>query len=210
MDHRLRRRIGSVGIALILGTAALSFTGPAKAESTVLELFSQPIEADGQMIGVLTDAPAGTDLQVYVNGRLRDTTQLRTHSTGEDYISYRRSWGLGTLQLRDGTTASKPVPMLAAVKLRPYSLKRFGPGATRLRVKVTAKRYHPGKNRWVKTRRPLLQVKQGKWRTIRKVKLNQKGKGKVTLRPKKAFRYRIVVARTKSNHRTVETTMGKI
>lgn len=198
----------SAAVVLCLSTAAV--VGAAPAETTVLETFAQPIQKNGQMISVLTDAPTGTQVQVYVNNRLRATTPLRTYSTGDDYITYRRAWGLGTLQLRAGSAVSKRVPMLAAVKLRPYSFRRLGLGGKRMRVTVTAKRYHPGKNAWVKTARPHLQVKRGGWKTIKKIRLNKKGKGVVTFRAPKAFRYRIVVPRTKHHGRTVEVTMGRI
>lgn len=213
MVHHLARTVVAMVTAVLMAAGVLSGASTAQAatpNSTGIYVVFQPIAKNNQMFWVITDAPTGTPLQVFVNGRHKATVPLRTYSTGEDYITYNRTWGLGTLQLRDGATVSKSQPMLAAVKLRPLEFRRVGPKATKLRVSVTAKRYNPATNSWVRIPKPMLQAKQGKWKTVKRISTNRHGKGRIVLKPKKAYKYRIVVNRTSVNHRTVETTMGKI
>ncbi len=208
--HRFTRKFVAVTTGLLLSAATLVGAGAANANATTILIGPQIVGQNGQLIWVLTDAPTGTPMQVLINGSVRVTTPLLLAPTGEDYIRYDRAWGLGTIQLRGAGTQSVVEPLRAAVRMHKWEFKRIGPGAHKLRVKVVAQRFNPGKNKWLKAPRPILQAKMGKWKTVRKIKLNKKGKAQITIRPKKAYKYRFVVNQTKQNLRTIQESFGKI
>lgn len=203
------RRGGAVVASAVLGLSLLAGGGVAHADPQVLQIASQPVERHGQIIPVFTDAPAGTGLDVYMNGKLVDRVALWVHSTGDEYVPYDSAWGLGTLQFRAGETQSNRVSLTASVRIRTLSFKRLK-NRKRLRVNIRAVRYNPKRDAWVRTANPVLQRKQGKWRTVTRIKTNKAGRGKAVLRPKKAFVYRVVVAKTKNSQRLVVRSKGRI
>lgn len=212
MSMRLRmwRTLGSVGLAVVLGASLAVVASPAHADEPHLELYAPPIDRKKHDIAVLTQLPVGTQLEVLVNGKSKGYATLQALDEFT-VIRYQKKWGLGQLQVRHGATTSKKARLSLGVRIDEYEFMRVGPSARKLRVTVRAQRFNAAKGKWAKAPRTTLEAKRnGKWKKVRNIKLNKKGKGRVTIKAPRALQYRLVVRKTKKNARTVQQSMRKI
>lgn len=174
-----------------------------------------------QFVGTVTgSAPAGTQVQtdVRVNGRPMGRVTLYP-GIGNGGVEVPRQWGPGRLQVgpsyfADGTvdpTLSNVVysrKQVTTSRRDGYALKinrRNSKMKFRARQVVVV---NPGSGRFDSARRvKLQQLKRGKWKTIKNIKLNSRGNGSYSTSIKKKYRYRLYVPRTstKTQFYTIKT-----
>ncbi|MFC5677210.1 hypothetical protein [Aeromicrobium endophyticum] len=165
-----------------------------------------------QFVGTVTgSAPAGTQVQtdVRLNGVPMGRVTLYP-GVGNGGVELPRQWGPGQLQVgpsyfADGTVDPAVSNIFYARKQVTtsrrdgYALKinrRNNTMKFRARQVVVV---NPGSGRFDSARRvKLQQLKRGKWRTIKNIKLNSRGNGSYSTSIKKKYRYRLYVPRTSS------------
>jgi hypothetical protein len=192
--------IAVASTALVAGTTTGSVAAPG--QSTVITL--QPTVLSGSTSGSTTVLPLtiqGTQpfqATVVVNG-VALPAPIYVYSAG---IYYNRAWGAGAVKLinfrdiRGGAIAgaSNEVNVRYGVKfLDGFKVRKIG---KKLTFKTTV-RYVNNAGKSIGIRKATLQVKKGsKWRTLKKLKLNKKGKATYRKSDRKKRSYRLVIKET--------------
>ncbi|KAA1422660.1 hypothetical protein FE697_010760 [Mumia zhuanghuii] len=146
-----------------------------------------------------------------------------TNMTG--YLTVQNSWGRGPfyvsnvrVQWNDANYV-KQTAVDSSVAGRTFSVKsglkasgkvRYWYGSSKKVANIKLQRFSSnGKYTNYKTKVKLQRKKSGKWRTVKTLKLNSKGKAKYTFRSSKKYKYRFVVKGTSTTAGGVFTTYGK-
>ncbi|MFD1826025.1 MULTISPECIES: hypothetical protein [Mumia] len=146
------------------------------------------------------------------------------YTWAETSFSFRNGWGRGAFRIAnvrvtwyDGTnTYTATDPSVAgggfAIKsdLRASGNIRSWSNSSRKVAKITLKKYNTnGKWGRYKTKVVLQRKAGGKWKKVKTLKLNRKGKVTYSFRSSKRYKYRFVVKGTRTTSAGIFTTSGK-
>lgn len=146
-------------------------------------------------------------------------------SNGKGYLSFRSGWGRGTFRIANVHVSGSMNSSYNYAKFNyndaalggAFSIKsglkasgkvKYWYGSSKKVATIKLKRYNPSGWKNYKTKVKLQRKSHG-WKTIKKLKLNRKGKAKYTFRSSKKYKYRFVVKATSTTAGGKFTTYSK-